>query len=148
MRLSILQKLNPSAIGNCAIVFVPRLAIWKRRNWGTFAHWSMQVRLFLRNLQTRGAFIVAFTSEKWKITTKKKLVLQFAIDTKFFHCEFANPCMMFNLRCSRSGVCMTAQLTIRCLLANYCTIWRCNFKGLSEDWGRLDFSKNPPRISL
>ncbi len=30
----------------------------------TIAHWSMQVRLFLRNLQMRGTFIVAFTSEK------------------------------------------------------------------------------------
>jgi hypothetical protein len=32
MRLSKLQKLDPSAIGKCAMVFVPPLAIEKRRN--------------------------------------------------------------------------------------------------------------------
>jgi hypothetical protein len=30
----------------------------------TIAQWSMPVRQFLRNLQMRGAFIAAFTSEK------------------------------------------------------------------------------------
>jgi hypothetical protein len=30
----------------------------------TIAHWSMPVGQFLRDLQTRGAFIAAFTSEK------------------------------------------------------------------------------------
>ncbi len=34
MRLSKLQKLNPSAIGKCAMVFVPPLAIGKWRNGG------------------------------------------------------------------------------------------------------------------
>ncbi len=32
MRLSKLQKLDPSAIDKCAMVFVPPLAIEKRRN--------------------------------------------------------------------------------------------------------------------
>jgi hypothetical protein len=46
----------------------------KLRNWGVFntiAHWSMTVRQFLRNLQTRAAFIAAFTSEKRLMTIKK-----------------------------------------------------------------------------
>jgi hypothetical protein len=28
-------------------------------------------------------------------------------------------------------------------IANYCTRWLCNFKGLSKDGGQADFSKNP-----
>jgi hypothetical protein len=41
--------------------------IEKLRNCGffnTIAHWSMTVRLFLRDLQTCGAFVAGFTSEK------------------------------------------------------------------------------------
>jgi hypothetical protein len=68
MGLSKLQKLNPSPIYKCAMVFVPPLEIGKLRNGGgffnTIVHWSMPVRQFLRNLQTRGDIIVAFTSEK------------------------------------------------------------------------------------
>jgi hypothetical protein len=36
----------------------------------TIAHWSKPVRQFLRNLQTRRAFIAAFTSEKRLKTIK------------------------------------------------------------------------------
>ncbi len=36
----------------------------------------------------------------------------------------------------------SVQLAIRCLIANYCTRGRCNFKGLSQDGGWADFSKN------
>ncbi len=56
MRLSKLQKLDPSAIDKLAMVFVPPLAIEKRRNWGILL-------TPLHNLKTRAAFIVAFTSE-------------------------------------------------------------------------------------
>ncbi len=41
-----------------------------------------------------------------------------------------------------SGVRLTEQLAIRCLIANYCTRWRRSFKGLSQDGGWADFSKN------
>jgi hypothetical protein len=34
---------------------------------------------------------------------------------------------------------LTAQWEIRCLIANYCARWRCNFKGLSQDGGWKDF---------
>jgi hypothetical protein len=55
MRISKLQKLD--AIDKCAMVFVPPLAIEKRRNLGNFL-------TPLRNLQTRAAFTAAFTSEE------------------------------------------------------------------------------------
>jgi hypothetical protein len=57
MRLSKLQKLDPSAIDECAMVFVPPLAIGKRRNLGVLL-------APLHNLQTRAVFIAAFTSEE------------------------------------------------------------------------------------
>jgi hypothetical protein len=66
--------------------------------------------------------------------------LQLAIDSEFFHCSFANPYTMYNKRRSRSGVRLTAQLAIRCLIANW--RWHCNFKGLSQDRGWADFSRN------
>jgi hypothetical protein len=40
----------------------------------------MPVRQFLRNLQTRGAFIAAFTSEKMIDDSLKKFIPPFAID--------------------------------------------------------------------
>jgi hypothetical protein len=72
--------------------------------------------------------------------TIKKLTLQLAIVSEFFHCPFANPYTMYNQRRSRSGVRLTAQLAIRCLIANW--RWHCNFKGLSQDKGWADFSRN------
>jgi hypothetical protein len=58
MRLSKLQKLDPYAIDKCAMVFVPPLAIKKRRNGSVLV-------APLHNLQTHAAFIAAFTSEEW-----------------------------------------------------------------------------------
>ncbi len=63
---------------------------------------------------------------------------QLAIDTKFFHRAFANPCAIYQRR-SRSRVRLTAQWEIMCLIANYCARWRCNFKGLSQDGRWKDF---------
>jgi hypothetical protein len=51
---------------------------WKRRNWGVFntvAHWSMPESQFLRNLQTQGAFIAAFTRGKTMDDNKKTFIL-------------------------------------------------------------------------
>jgi hypothetical protein len=39
----------------------------------TIAHWSKPVRQFLRSLQTRGALVAAFTSEKQWMKIKKNL---------------------------------------------------------------------------
>jgi hypothetical protein len=33
-------------------------------------------------------------------------------------------------------------LGIHFRIANSRTKWRCNFKGISQDWGRTDFSEN------
>jgi hypothetical protein len=45
----------------------------------------------LHNLQRCAVFIAAFTSEKkMKEDNQKKYIPQLAIDTKFFHCTFAN----------------------------------------------------------
>ncbi len=52
------------------------------------------------------------------------------------------------VRCKTKGAVGAVQcapsvpLAIRCLIANYCTRGRCNFKGLSRDGGWADFSKN------
>ncbi len=69
----------------------------------------------------------------------KKAHLPLAIDSKFFHCAFANPCKMYNQRRSRGSMRLSAQLDIKCLIANYYTRLRCNFKGLSQDGGQADF---------
>jgi hypothetical protein len=49
---------------------------------------------------------------------QKKIILQLAIDTKFFHSAFVK-----NHRRSRRGVRFTAHLDIESLMANYCTVW-------------------------
>jgi hypothetical protein len=57
MSLSKLQKLDPSAINKCAMVIDPPLTYEKKK----------KLRDFLTpfcNLQTRAAFIVAFTIEE------------------------------------------------------------------------------------
>jgi hypothetical protein len=43
---------------------------------------------------------------------------------------------------------LTAQLAIRCLIVNYCTRWRCNFKGLSHDGGGGFFKKTSAPLFL
>jgi hypothetical protein len=57
MRLSKRQKLDPSAIDKCAMVFDSPLASEKIKNLGVFL-------TPLRNLQMRAAFVAAFTSEE------------------------------------------------------------------------------------
>jgi hypothetical protein len=65
------------------MVFVPPLAVEKRRNRGVLL-------TPLCNIQMPGAFKAAFTSEKHWMTVKK--ILQLAFDTECFHCAFGNPC--------------------------------------------------------
>jgi hypothetical protein len=48
----------------------------------------MTGRQFLRNLQTRGAFIAALTIDD----NKKKFIPPLAIDYEFFRSIFFNPC--------------------------------------------------------
>jgi len=78
--------------------FIPQFAVI--HNWAylclfdnTIAHWSMPVRQFLLNLQTLGAFIAAFTSEKRYLTIKKSLfrhwplMLNFSIAYRILRCK-------------------------------------------------------------
>jgi hypothetical protein len=73
---------------------------------------------------------------------QKKLIPQLAIYTKFFHSAFVNSYTMQNQKCSRSGVRLSVHMAIESLIANYCMSWRWIFKGLSQDGGQADFSKN------
>jgi hypothetical protein len=56
----------------------------------------------------------------------KKIIPSLAIDSKFFHHAFANPC---KTKGAAGAVCAMA---IRFLIANYCWRRHCNFKGLSQ----------------
>jgi hypothetical protein len=106
--------------------------------------WIQKLRHFVNTIaQFTNAqrFIAAFTSEKLWMTIKK-LIPQLAIYTEFFHSAFVNPYTMRNQTCSRSGVRLSAHLAIESLIANYCMSWRGIFKGLSQDGGWADFSKN------
>ncbi len=71
MRLSKLQKLDPSAIDQCTMVFVPTLAIEKRRNWCVFL-------TPLRNLQKR--------IYQWRMIddNQKMFIPHLAIENDFF----------------------------------------------------------------
>ena len=65
---------------------------------------------------------------------QNKFILQLAIDTKFFHRAFFNPCTMLNQRRRRSDVRFTALLAVECLMANY---WRGYLKGshrMGDGW--------------
>jgi hypothetical protein len=77
MCLSKLRTLNLSKIDKCAMVLIPPLTLGKWRNGGV---------LFtpLQNLQMRGAFIAAFTSEKRWMTIKKSLSRHCQLIPNFF----------------------------------------------------------------
>ncbi len=113
VRLSKLQKLYPSAIDKCAMVFVPPLAVEKLRNWGVLL-------TPLHNIQMGGAFITAFTSEKQWMTITKSLFRDWQLIPNFFIAHLS-----ILVRCKTKGaigaVCVhiTAQLAINCLTANY-----------------------------
>ncbi len=60
----------------------------------TVAPWPTPVKQSLRNFQRRGAFVAAFPIENLKMFYQKKFTPPLAIASKFFHCAFADPCMM------------------------------------------------------
>jgi hypothetical protein len=81
MRLSKLQKLNPSAIGKYRVRNGPWSAFgnWKMKKMVVLRHlmntivpWPMPVRQSLRNLQRRGAFNGAF-KVKMKMTPQSAI---------------------------------------------------------------------------
>jgi hypothetical protein len=85
------------------MVFVPHLAIRKLSRFvNTIAPLPVPVRQSLHNLQRRGAFIAAFTSEKRWMTIKINLFRNWQLILNFFIAKFANPCTMYNQRRSWS----------------------------------------------
>jgi hypothetical protein len=102
----------------------------------------MTVRQFLRNLQTCGAFIAAFTSEKRLITIKKSFFRHLLLIMKFFVAYFS-----ILVRCKTKGA-----VRVVCPLLR---IWPLSAKWpiavldgaeslkgfhFSHDEGRADFS--------
>jgi len=95
------------------------------KKWWRFLHIPMPVRQSLRNLQRRGAFTAAFTSEN-----ERRLLAIFSSRI----CQ-----SLYDVKPkAQSELC--AQLAVRFLIANYCKRCRCNFKGVSQDGGQADFS--------
>jgi hypothetical protein len=87
-----------------------------------FVTYPNAVKQSLRNLQRDGAFIAAFTSEK-------KVYSSLAIDSGFFLQ------LIFQSLYDEKENAQPEQCAIMCLIAKYCTRWRCNFKGLLQDGG-------------
>ncbi len=81
MRLSMLQKLHPSAIDKYAMVFVPPLAVEKKKKLRRFDN---TIALFTNVWSIHSGFY------KWQA----KFIPQLAIDTKFFLSAFVKPCTM------------------------------------------------------
>ncbi len=90
---TILQKLNPSANGKGAMVFVVLVAIGKQRNWGILI---TPLRSECALLNAGKTVLEQFTNVrsfhrgfyKWKMMDNDKKVYSvngLAIDTKFFH---------------------------------------------------------------
>jgi hypothetical protein len=94
----------------------------------------------LRILQMRRAFIAAFTTMD---DNHKKFIPQLAIDTEFCQALYDVKPKVQSDRCAPY-----CALATECLMTNYCIRWRGIFKGLSQDGGRKDFSKNPLRHFL
>jgi hypothetical protein len=70
-------------------------------------------------------------------------------NSKFVHSDVANSCMyIVHVVNKRPLTELCAPLAICFQIANSCSKWRCNFKGLSQHGGRADFSKNPAPHSL
>jgi hypothetical protein len=86
MCLSKLQKLDPSAIDKCSMVFVPPLACEKE-----------ELRRFVNTIaQFTNARSIYSGFYQWRMIddNQKKLFLHLAIDNDFFHSAFVNRCMM------------------------------------------------------
>jgi hypothetical protein len=77
MRLSKLQKLDPSTIDKCAMVIVPPLAIEKRWNWGVLFNTIAQFT------KTRSIHC-SFYQRRMIDDYQKKFIPHLAIDNDFF----------------------------------------------------------------
>ncbi len=121
--------------------------------WSTFSNKKMKKwrRLLtpLCNLPRCGAFFATFTSEKRQMTIKESLFLNWQLMLNFFIVHLPILVWCKNQRRSRSDVCLTGQLAIRCLIAKNRTRWCCNtLKGSHRRGDERIFSKKPPCLSL
>ncbi len=122
------KNLTPPQLASAQMVFVPPLEVKKRRNW------CVLLTPFRKKIRMRGAFIVAFTSEKQWMTLKISLFCNWPLIQHFFIAHWP-----FLVQCKTKGtvgavVRLTAHLAIVCLMANCCMRW------LSQDGERADFS--------
>ncbi len=140
MRLSKLQK---SSLRNLQLRYglCSAFGLWKKKELRRFFDTIVQ---FTNACSIHSGFY------QWRMIddNQKMFIPHLAIKYDFFHSAFVNPCMIQNQRRSQSGVRLTANLPIQCIMGNYCTRWRHCFKGLSLDGGRADFSKKPPLIKI
>jgi hypothetical protein len=98
--------------------------------------------------QHRGAFIAPLpisrrahstvAYRKKQLSNSKNFSAPLAIDSQFVHSAVANSCLFVNKRPLTE---MCAPLAFCFQIANSCTRWACNVKGLLQHGGRADFSK-------
>ena len=115
---------------------------WKMKKWrhfvNTFAHWLVSIRHALHNLQSCRAFVMTFTSEKWKMTIKNSLFRNWQVIPNFF---IAHLPILVQHKTSLGSVCLTAQLAIK-------KQGVALILGSQRMGGQADFYKKPPRLSL
>jgi hypothetical protein len=87
MSLSKLQKLYPSAIDKCSMVFVPPLACEKKKKYMRFFNSSAQ---FTNERSIHSAFYHCTMIDD----NQKRFIPHLAIETELFNSAFVNPCMM------------------------------------------------------
>jgi hypothetical protein len=87
MSLSKLQKLYPSAIDKCAMVFVPPLACGKKKKYRRFSNTSAQFT------NTRSIHC-AFYQCRMIDDNQKRFIAHLVIETELLHSPFVNPFMM------------------------------------------------------
>ncbi len=91
----------------------------------------------------------AFSYDKWRMTSIK---IHYAIGTPTQIPNFIiSPFQSMYYVKQKPQMDLCAQLASRFPLLNYCTRWRCNFKGLSLDGGGGgggEIPWNSPRLSL
>ncbi len=128
------------------MVFVPPLAVGKLRSWGV-VKWPVPVRQSLHKYKgpEHSSRHLQVKNDGWQTI---KVCSAIGNRYWFFLSRLCQSLYDVNQRCSRNGVRLTVQLSIRFLIANYCTRLSPNFKGLSRDGGRADFFYKPPRLSL
>jgi hypothetical protein len=87
--LSKLQKLDPSAIDKCAMVFVPLMAIEKEEIETFFKH---HCAIYKRSQHSQR--LLPVKNERMIDDNKKIFNPHLAIENDFFPSAFVNPCMM------------------------------------------------------